>query len=119
MYYDPTLQRFISEDPIGFASGDFNWYRYVGDSPVNFVDPKGLYGPGTFDQECHDKCLEEVFLLGGCSGDCDVKYFKCYNKCIEDKFDNSTNECNIHLKSPPWYYYLIIPLTLLGSLLAA
>ncbi|WP_425357271.1 RHS repeat-associated core domain-containing protein [Nitratifractor salsuginis] len=26
-YYDPTIQRFISEDPIGFASGDFNWYR--------------------------------------------------------------------------------------------
>ena len=41
-YYDPSLQRFISQDPIGFASGDFNWYRYVGDSPVNFVDPWGL-----------------------------------------------------------------------------
>ena len=44
------------------------------------MDPKGLYGPGTFDQECHDKCIEEVFL-GGCAGDCDAKYFKCYNKC--------------------------------------
>ena len=41
-YYDPTLQRFISQDPIGFASGDFNWYRYVGDSPVEFRDPWGL-----------------------------------------------------------------------------
>ena len=39
---EPTLQRFIYEDTIGFASGDFNWYRYVGNSPVNFVDPLGL-----------------------------------------------------------------------------
>ena len=80
------------------------------------MDPKGLYGPGTFDQECHDKCVEEVFSSGNGGT---WEYFKCYNKCIEDKFDNSANECNIHLKSPPWYYYLIIPLTLLGSLLAA
>ena len=42
-YYDPTLERFISEDPIGFASGDFNWYRYVMNSPVNLVDPWGLW----------------------------------------------------------------------------
>jgi hypothetical protein len=40
-YYDPTIQRFISEDPIGFASGDFNFYRYVWNNPVNFVDPDG------------------------------------------------------------------------------
>ena len=40
-YYDPTIQSFISEDPIGFASGDFNWYRYVGNSPVSFVDSNG------------------------------------------------------------------------------
>ena len=42
-YYDPTLERFISEDPIGFASGDFNWYRYVMNSPVNLVDPNGEF----------------------------------------------------------------------------
>jgi uncharacterized protein RhaS with RHS repeats len=40
-YYDPTIQRFLSEDPIGFASGDFNWYRYVFNSPVNITDPNG------------------------------------------------------------------------------
>jgi RHS repeat-associated protein len=28
-YYHPTLQRFISEDPIGFRGGDFNLYVYV------------------------------------------------------------------------------------------
>jgi RHS repeat-associated protein len=43
-YYSPTLQRFLSEDPLGFASGDTNLYAYVGDSPLNRVDPSGLCG---------------------------------------------------------------------------
>lgn len=33
--------RFISEDPISFAGGDANLYRYVGNNPVNFIDPTG------------------------------------------------------------------------------
>jgi len=41
-YYDPTIQRFLGEDPIGFGSGDFNFYRYVANDPVNFIDPWGL-----------------------------------------------------------------------------
>ena len=32
----------MGEDPIGFASGDFNFYRYVGDDPLNRIDPFGL-----------------------------------------------------------------------------
>jgi RHS repeat-associated protein len=43
-YYDPSTGGFISEDPIGFASGDYNLYRYVGNSPTNFIDPSGLAG---------------------------------------------------------------------------
>ena len=31
----------MGEDPIGFSSGDFNWYRYVLSDPVNLVDPNG------------------------------------------------------------------------------
>ncbi len=42
-YYDPTLQRFISEDPIGFASRDFNFYRYVSNNPINRIDPSGMW----------------------------------------------------------------------------
>jgi RHS repeat-associated protein len=41
-YYDPTVGRFISEDPLSFGAGDTNIYRYVGNSFVNETDPSGL-----------------------------------------------------------------------------
>ena len=41
-YYSPELQRFISEDPIGLAGGDVNFFAYVGNDPVNWVDQLGL-----------------------------------------------------------------------------
>jgi hypothetical protein len=31
----------MSEDPLGFAAGDANLYRYVGNDPVNATDPSG------------------------------------------------------------------------------
>jgi len=42
-YYHPGLQRFISEDPIGFAGGDFNIYAYGRNNPMRFTDPLGLW----------------------------------------------------------------------------
>ena len=41
-YYSPRLQRFISEDPLGFGGGDSNLYRYVRNSPHTKADPLGL-----------------------------------------------------------------------------
>jgi RHS repeat-associated protein len=41
-FYDPTLGRFNSEDPIGLAGG-INQYSYVSNGPVNKTDPSGLY----------------------------------------------------------------------------
>ena len=38
-YYDPTLGRFISEDP---ARDEINWYVYCSGNPVNAFDPSGL-----------------------------------------------------------------------------
>ena len=45
-WYDPTTGRWLSEDPIGFAAGDTNFSRYVGNDPVHYVDPTGLLGVG-------------------------------------------------------------------------
>ncbi len=40
--YDPTVGRWTSKDPIGFAGGDTNLYAYVGGNPMSYVDPSGL-----------------------------------------------------------------------------
>src|SRR5262249_5855314 len=40
-YYDSSVGRFLSPDPIEFLGGT-NFYRYVGDNPVNWRDPLGL-----------------------------------------------------------------------------
>ncbi|MBI1394988.1 MAG: hypothetical protein GC151_03330 [Betaproteobacteria bacterium] len=40
-YYARRLARLISEDPIGLAGG-YNLYGYVGQGPIQYVDPLGL-----------------------------------------------------------------------------
>jgi RHS repeat-associated protein len=40
-FYSPTLQRFISEDPIEYAGG-LNLHAYTNNNPVNATDPLGL-----------------------------------------------------------------------------
>jgi hypothetical protein len=40
--YSPTLGRFTANDPLGFAAGDVNLYRYVGNGPTGRRDPSGL-----------------------------------------------------------------------------
>ncbi len=50
-YYSPTVQRFISEDPIGF-SGGVNLYAYALNDPLQFLDPLGL--DPQKERECKD-----------------------------------------------------------------
>jgi RHS repeat-associated protein len=38
---DPLNGRWISQDPLGFAAGDANLYRFIDNDPVNFIDPLG------------------------------------------------------------------------------
>ena len=40
-YYDPNAGRFTGEDPIQFRGG-VNFYAYVRNSPLNFLDPTGM-----------------------------------------------------------------------------
>jgi RHS repeat-associated protein len=58
-WYDAGVGRWLSEDPIGFASGDGNLYRYVKNCPRNVTDPTGevpvipiAIGGGAVGQYC-------------------------------------------------------------------
>ncbi|MDR0353784.1 MAG: DUF6531 domain-containing protein [Opitutaceae bacterium] len=56
-FYNPRIMRFLNADPIGF-SGGMNWYAFVGNNPMGFVDPEGLKiiveGTASFIKETHD-----------------------------------------------------------------
>lgn len=51
-YYSPEMQRFISEDPIGFNSGDTNLYRYGSNTPHVTTDPMGTEDTKFCTSEC-------------------------------------------------------------------
>ena len=62
-YYNSSTGRFVSEDPLGFKSGDLNLYRYVGNKPLTLVDPDGqaallpglvIIGGGLFFLDLYD-----------------------------------------------------------------
>ncbi len=44
--YSPETGRWTAEDPIGFWSGDINFYAYCANDPVNYIDPSGLSKEG-------------------------------------------------------------------------
>jgi RHS repeat-associated protein len=60
-YYSPEMGRFISEDPIGLAGGS-NFYSYVRNAPVNWLDPLGLWR-----KDVHYDLTYELALIAGFS----------------------------------------------------
>jgi RHS repeat-associated protein len=44
-WYGPELGSFVSQDPLGFDGGDENLDRYVGNAPINGIDPSGSQAP--------------------------------------------------------------------------
>jgi RHS repeat-associated protein len=64
-YYDPQAGRFVSEDPIGFMSGDTNLYAYVQNEATSLADPLG-FGPQS-KKDCHatHTCVGRARVLGG------------------------------------------------------
>jgi len=65
-YYSPSLQRFISEDPIGLRGG-INQYAYVGNNPISLRDPLGLKekGNGSWFTHQYDKFSRWLYTGDG------------------------------------------------------
>jgi RHS repeat-associated protein len=64
--YGPQVGRFLSRDPLGFGGGDMNFYRYVGNSPVDLIDPSGAQGWEEILLWCG--VLAAAGLISGCGG---------------------------------------------------
>ena len=61
-YYDPTIGRFLTRDPLPGSiqhPQSLNAYPYVQNNPVNRMDPTGLFSEGSPGFSC----LSLVFLL--------------------------------------------------------
>ncbi len=65
--YDAEVGRWTTKDLVGFAGGDFNFYGYALNNPVNLTDSSGLF-VGTVISKIFSKALgttaEEVALQG-------------------------------------------------------
>jgi len=64
-WYDASVGRWLSEDPIGFEGGDENLHRYVRNMPYVNVDPQGLVTcePGQCDIAVHGYTIKALELI--------------------------------------------------------
>lgn len=62
--YAPIVGRFTTEDPIGFDSGDSNFYRYVGNNPLVETDPSGLSALSKLIRAAIREASEEAIKRG-------------------------------------------------------
>jgi RHS repeat-associated protein len=62
--YSPRLGRFLQTDPVGYED-QMNLYAYVGNDPVNLVDPTGMM---KVNANCEGILCQEILEGGGGGG---------------------------------------------------
>ncbi len=83
-YYNPSLGRYISSDPIGLEGG-LNTFNYAGVSPLMYVDPEGRLiscAPGDFMCEAQKaNLIAELRNSEGGPGTAKHRARNAFNKC--------------------------------------
>ncbi len=63
-WYDPAVGRWLSEDPVGFAAGGMNLYRYVENQALTKTDPSG-FDAGNANNPCPcGEALTQIWAVG-------------------------------------------------------
>ena len=83
-YYAPSLQRFISEDPIEFAGG-INQYAYVENNPISFNDPLGLAKNSEYCRRLLEKINNLMKKIKEREGELDENPLNLPEACPGDK----------------------------------
>ena len=64
-YYSPQFARFISQDPIGWGSGQTNGFSYVGGNPISYTDPTGEFVPAILVPGLYSGAIGAISAAGG------------------------------------------------------
>jgi RHS repeat-associated protein len=68
--YDAETGRWTAKDPILFSGEDSNIYEYVGNDPINLIDPSGLFDPGIYARPVEGMPILKHWNVCRASGQC-------------------------------------------------
>ncbi len=95
--YDPSIGRWLEEDPIEFAGSDANLERYAGNDPTNRIDPTGLAAPFVRGTQTSGGDAEKIarptftFDEGGVKGTGTIRIVKNVGTKLADEANFSPN----------------------------
>ena len=106
--YSATLGRFTELDPIGFAAGDNNWYRFVGNGPTGSTDPSGRdrYRLGGRHPGDHSRvCVDMYDAYGNPTGQ---------QYCCGLEADHGSGGSGRHTSQPSWCTQVSVGAAMVG-----
>jgi RHS repeat-associated protein len=126
-YQQPSIGRFLGEDPLRFSSGDPSFYGYAMGNPVTFTDPLGL---GVWEWICDFFRRAPKDPFRGCDGTCEDPCRdwsksctgKCgsMQKCVVccDKWRQKAERapgCGVRCRADNARYYTVCALSFCGG----